>query len=210
MKKLYVCLAVLGVTAVSVGVAFGVSSQSSSTFYKVGKEAREYDLSDKKQLVAEGANIEVSLEELEFRMNLQQIDNNSADCDEILQELIQEKTLYQKAVSEGVTMEESEAEKQVQQLKDMMSDAENADQVRDLIKGFGDEEAYWDYTKERIRVKGSIQNYEELVKSEYAEKENIKEDQAEAKLEQQVEDLVKQEKVEIKKPLVQKLKAEAQ
>lgn len=219
MKKTYLGVAAAGVVvagaAAVIAGAVGhqstpseVSSDSSSVLEQMGEEWQKYDNQrEQEQIIAQGRNIHISLEELRFRINVQKLSGRKSEWESVLTELIEEKTLYYNAEAEGIVMEEEEAEAQVQQLKDMLEeeDAEGGEQFKEMIEGFEDEEAYWDYTKERILIKGSIQKYKDLLREEYADGSDLTEEEVDDKLEDKIDSLIRQEKVEVDQELLESL-----
>lgn len=218
MKKTFLGVAAAGVVVVgAAAVIAGVvghqgtpseaSSDASPLLKRMGEEWQKYDQREQEQIIARGRNIQISLEELQFRINVLKLDGRSSEWEKVLTELIEEKTLYHNAEAEGIVMEDEEAEAQVQQLKDMLEDedAEGGEQVKEMIDSFEDEEAYWDYTKERIIIKGSIEKYKDMLREEYADGSDLSEEEVDDKLEEKIDSLIRQEKVEVDQELLKAL-----
>lgn len=208
MKKTKIGIGIgIGITVIMIsgGLFWGMrKTESSSPFYKMGQEAEKYAAQKDNQIVAKGKDVEVSLKELRMRVNVQEIDKHSADREKILNDLITEKVLYQKAVEESLVFSEVEAEEQVRQLKEMVDTAENKEQVEDVIKGFGGEDAYWKYVKERIIIKGSVNNYKAALEKA-AKKERSKDGVSKNASESEIDQLIQEQDVQIDEDVLKEL-----
>ena len=90
------------------------------------------------------------------------------------------------------------------ELKEMVKTSENSEEIREMINAFENEDAYWEYVRERNLIKGTILAYQQSLKEKYCDKAgikmetDIKEKEWETYMAQVVKKAVDKQKVEVK------------
>ena len=79
--------------------------------------------------------------------------------------------------------------------------ASGAEQVKSILAQFDDENDYWDYVKERIMIKGMIQEYKETLEKKADDKGSKK------SVAQEIKNMVSEQNVNINSELFDKAKA---
>ena len=212
MKKMMICCISCAVVLVA-GILFtDRKSADSEDVYDSTKEIVEEYLDEDQQdsssqkVVASGEGFEITRAELEFRLQGKKNANQTAE--EVLQELIEERILMKKAEEAQCIVSEQEAQAQVAELKDIIEKSDDSGQkISEMIESFKDQDAYWDYTKERIIIKGSISNYREKL-SEECRKQNtaLSDEEIVGLVDKKVKDMVSEETVKINENIVKAIK----
>ena len=149
-----------------------------------------------------GKNIKVTFAELQLRGKVQKYLGEEEDYDAILNDLIEEKVLYYNAAQAGIKEDEADARQQVDDMKKMVEEgASGAEQVKSILAQFDDENDYWDYVKERIMIKGMIQEYKETLEKKADDKGSKK------SVAQEIKNMVSEQNVNINSELFDKAKA---
>lgn len=144
-----------------------------STYKKVGTVLEDELKESDSRIVAEGKNIAVGQKEVNIRCELSKYSKNVLSEEDAVQELIEEKALYEEAVKNGFQISDAELDKEMAELKEVVEASENADVVQELISAFEDEDAYWEYVRERNLIKGTILAYQQSLKEQYCEKDRV-------------------------------------
>ncbi|RHU91270.1 hypothetical protein DXB96_14950 [Clostridium sp. OM07-10AC] len=204
MKKSTIFIASCGV-ALLVAITGGLfvkNTKSESLYDDAGKQLEEYVNTKDNSAVATGKNIKVTFAELQLRGKVQKYLGDEEDYDAILNDLIEEKVLYYNAAQAGIKEDEADARQQVDDMKKMVEEgASGAEQVKSILAQFDDENDYWDYVKERIMIKGMIQEYKETLEKKADDKGSKK------SVAQEIKNMVSEQNVNINSELFDKAKA---
>lgn len=144
-----------------------------SMYKKVGTVLENELKEPQNRIVAKGRDIEVSQREVTIRCELSKYSENVVSKEEAVKELIEEKALYEEAVKHGFQISDAELDKEMAELKEVVETSENADVIQELINAFEDEDAYWEYVRERNLIKGTIMAYWQSLKEQYCEKDRV-------------------------------------
>lgn len=214
MKKMIICCISCAVVLMAGIIFTDRKSADSEDVYDSTKEIVEDYLegdqgdSSSQKVVASGDDFEITKAELEFRLQGKKKTNANQTAEEVLQELIEERILMKKAEEAQCVVSEQDAEAQVAELKDIMEKSDDSGQkISEMIESFKDQDAYWDYTKERIIIKGSISNYREKLSEECKKQDAALSDEEIADLvDKKVKDMVSEEAVKINEKIVRAIK----
>lgn len=214
MKKMIICCISCAVVLMAGIIFTDRKSADSEDVYESTKEIVEDYLEEDQQdsssqkVVASGDDFEITKAELEFRLQGKKKSNANQTAEEVLQELIEERILMKKAEEAQCVVSEQDAEAQVAELKDIMEKSDDSGQkISEMIESFKDQDAYWDYTKERIIIKGSINNYREKLSEECKKQDAALSDEEIAGLvDKKVKDMVSEEAVKINEKIVRAIK----
>lgn len=214
MKKMIICCILCAVVLMAGLIFTDRKSADSEDVYESTKEIVEDYLEEDQQdsssqkVVASGDDFEITKAELEFRLQGKKKSNANQTAEEVLQELIEERILMRKAKEAQCVVSEQDAEAQVAELKDIMEKSDDSGQkISEMIESFKDQDAYWDYTKERIIIKGSISNYREKLSDECKKQDAALTDEDIAGLvDKKVKDMVSEEAVKINENIVRAIK----
>ena len=204
MKKSTIFIASCGVVLLVaiIGGLIVKNTKSESLYDDAGKQLQEYVNNKDDSAVATGKNIKVTLAELQLRGKVQKYLGDEEDYDAILNDLIEEKVLYYNAVQEGMKEDEADAQQQVDHMKKTVEEgASGAEQVKSILAQFDDENDYWDYVKERVMIKGMIQEYKKTLEEKTDNKSSKK------SVAQEIKNMVSEQNVNINSELLDKVKA---
>lgn len=204
MKKSTIFIASCGVVLLVaiIGGLIVKNTKSESLYDDAGKQLQEYVNNKDDSAVATGKNIKVTLAELQLRGKVQKYLGDEEDYDAILNDLIEEKVLYYNAVQEGMKEDEADAQQQVDHMKKTVEEgASGAEQVKSILAQFDDENDYWDYVKERVMIKGMIQEYKKTLEEKTDNKSSKK------SVAQEIKNMVLEQNVNINSELLDKVKA---
>lgn len=214
MKKMMICCISCAVVLVA-GILFtDRKSANSEDVYDSTKEILEEYMDEDQQdsssqkVVASGEGFEITRAELEFRLQGKKKANANQTAEEVLQELIEERILMKKAEEAQCIVSEQEAQAQVAELKNIMEKSDDSGQkISEMIESFKDQDAYWDYTKERIIIKGSISNYREKLSEECRKQDTaLSDEEIVGLVDKKVKDMVSEETVKINENIVKAIK----
>lgn len=124
-------------------------------------------------LYAKGNDIEITNEEFNFEVNVFQLKDSQNPEADALQYLLEIKVLYYNAVKNGYSVSESEVDEVIAGLKNDVKLAENSNDIQEFLKGFGSEDAYWEYIRDITKKDIITSKYLEDLKIDYATKNNL-------------------------------------
>lgn len=155
-------------------------------------------------IVAEGDDIVVTLDEVNIRSRLLTLDGKKVNKKDIVSDLVEKEVLYQKAVEEGYQVDEETVEDQLDKLKEMLKTAENAELIQEYIKGFESEEAFWDYQREKLEMNATIVAYEQNLENDYDKKNSGKDTETWDQYKEAAEEkLVEEQNVDINEDVLE-------
>ncbi len=147
-----------------------------SQMYEWGAVQKSYSEERKdgsETAVIRGRSAEITETELEKAMDFYKLSGMSEEESEKAAVLHLEKreALYQEAIANGFTVTDREVENYLRELKAVLYESDNKDEVFAVIEGFGSEEEYWDYEFTVYQKDLPIQKYtEDLQKKLSAQK----------------------------------------
>ena len=60
------------------------------------------------------------------------------------------------------------------ELKEVVRTSENSEEIQEMISAFENEDVYWEYVRERNRIKGTILAYQQSLQEQYCDKAGVK------------------------------------
>lgn len=75
--------------------------------------------------------------------------------------------LYAEAVKNGYSVTDEEVSARLEELKKTISGADNKKLAEDVMRGFGSEEAYWEYEAEVVKKDLPIEKFKEGLREQY-------------------------------------------
>ena len=175
-----------------------------STYKRVGTVLESELKENKNRIVAEGRDIEVSQREVNIRCELSKYSENAVSQEEAVKELVEEKALYEEAVKHGFQISDAELDKEMEELKEVVKASENSEEIQEMLHAFEDEDAYWEYVRERNLIRGTILAYQQSLQEQYSNTNRVKletdvqEKEWEEYMDQVVEKAVDKQEVELK------------
>lgn len=95
---------------------------------------------------AVGKTISIPIDEMRRALEYYQIGGMGSNATTLADKYVKERNaLYAEAISNGFTATDTEIRQYLEDLKDLLYNAENKDDIFATIRGFGSEEAYWNY-----------------------------------------------------------------
>lgn len=178
--------------------------EAGTTYRAAGKIVTEEVQAHEDDIVAEGDDIVVTLDEVNIRSRLLTLDGKKVNKKDIVSDLVEKEVLYQKAVEEGYQVDEETVETQLGKLKEMLKTAENAELIQEYIKGFESEEAFWDYQREKLEMNATIAAYEQNLENNYDKKNSDKDTETWDQHKEAVEEkLVEEQNVDINEDVLE-------
>ncbi len=179
MKKVIVFGAIVVACAVPILSAeqFGSKSVADTTYNSVSNIIyNNTDAEDQGDVVAKGSDIVVYENEVKLQSQLSQYSDDPKTEEEALQDIIEEKALYQKAEELGYKVDDSKLDEMVENIKEMYADPKtsNREVLEAILSKYENEEEYWAYLKDRYRITETIAAYEADLMKDYAKEEGIK------------------------------------
>lgn len=129
----------------------------------------------KKDIYMVGKDSLITNSELELSTKFYLLSTNDEDEAKIeAKKFVKEHTaLYAKAITEGYTVTDQEVYDYLETLKVTLSDAENREDIEQLIQAYGSEDEYWEYMFQVYQKDLPIQKYVADLEQKYAKKMNL-------------------------------------
>lgn len=184
MKKRYLFLALL-VVALVVGCFAAGANDWKTVFSKKGKAAKqvEKELQQKEdgKVLLKNKNITVTSDEIREETELlSKVSDMSEEeiIDKSVDQVIEINAVLQVAESKGYRTTEKEFEEYKKELSDSLEEAENADEVKAYIDGFGGLDQYFKAMEDRLKDRMTVRAYLDDQKSQFAKESGQTEGEA--------------------------------
>ncbi|MDD3361495.1 MAG: hypothetical protein PHW34_07480 [Hespellia sp.] len=172
-KKIGIILASLVLVMGIVLALTKAHHSSSSLMAEWGMKLRDFaggkEEQDTSKVYAQGEHATVTQDEIEQAKQFfitSGLSESEAE-EKAISYSMEREAMYEKALQEGYDVTDEEVDEYLNELKSMMSTAENKTDIEVLISQFDSEEEYWQYQKEVYRKNLPIQKYVSDLQQQY-------------------------------------------
>lgn len=157
------------------GIAFAKSNTKLSDWGRflsqsyVQSKQDSSNTKDESDVYEEGITAVVTNDEIEQATNFYVLAGADATTakSKAVDYMEEREALYQEAIANGYTVTDEEVQQHIDQLKETINTAENAEEVQQIIAQFPSEDAYWDYEFTVYQKDLSIQKYVADLETKY-------------------------------------------
>lgn len=176
-KKIVIILASLVLIMGTALVSTKADNSSSSLMAEWGMKLKDFvgeeEEQDTPQVYAQGDYATVTQDEIDQAKQFfitSGLSESEAE-EKAISYSMEREAMYEKALQEGYEVTDEEVDEYLNELKSMVSTAENKKDIEALISQFDSEEEYWQYQKEVYRKNLPIQKYVSDLQQQYYENE---------------------------------------
>lgn len=171
MKKKILIATILLMTLGIIAVKFLLPNRVIYRFGNWGRVLKTYTTNENNdEIYMIGKNTSITKLEIELSEKFYQLSgSNATQAKKQAEQFIkQENALYAKALKAGYTVTDKEVYEYLDTLKQTLSEAENSEYVKAIVKSYGSEEEYWDYLFKVYQKDLPIQKYVSSLENDYA------------------------------------------